>query len=281
MVLIDGKQVSAKILAEIKKKIGEDITKLEKLKFSILLANNDEPSKVYTSIKKRRSEEIGIECGIIEFDSSCRVEDVISEIKRLNSNPAIHGIVVQLPLFEHLEPNRQEILSQLEKSKDIDKLSSVSLGDIFIESDLTFLPATPQAVVECLHFYGLRDWKGKNVVIINNSNLVGLPLSVYFSKLGATVSCLNESSKDIRKFCVDADLLISATGKTNLVEHTMVKTGAVLIDITSKKVGDEIRGDIIRSKELDEKVSFLTPVPNGVGPVTVACLLQNLVNMNS
>lgn len=276
MILADGKKVSEKILEEIKEKINEGKA-AEKLKFSIILANQDQPSRVYTSIKKKKAEEVGIECDIIEFSTDCKVEDVIFTIDQLNSDSTVHGILVQLPLFEHLDHERSKILSHIKKSKDIDRLSAVSLGDIFFDQDAMLLPATPQAVIECLNHYNLNEWKGKNVVIINNSNLVGLPLTVYFSKLGSTVSCLNEHTEDIQKFTREADLLISATGQTNLIDHTMVKNGVVLVDVTSKKIETKVRGDIIRSKEIDEKASFLTPVPNGIGPVTVACLLRNLV----
>ncbi len=279
MQIIDGKTLSQNIYSEITQKLSENSIKP---KLAIILASDDESSLMYDHMKTKKAEELGITSEIIQFEQNSSADQIIEKIKELNQDTNFTGIMVQLPLFQHLEKDRDLILNTINQSKDVDGLTITTLGKIFIYQNNDILPATVDAILECLRFSlsnNLFELQDKNVLIINNSNLIGKPLGVLLEKFNATVTIANEFTKDLSNLTQNADIIISATGKTNLIDHKMIKGGVTLIDVTSKRVNDKVIGDVVRSTELDEKAAFLTPVPGGVGPLTIACLLRNLVNL--
>ena len=285
MKIIDGKQLSESIYIWIKQQL-QHIEKKPKL--AIIQATKDESSLMYIKMKMKKAEELGIEVEVIEIPELSSADDVIYKIHDLNTEMDVTGVMVQLPLYEHLEKDRDLILNTIASNKDVDGLTYPSLGKTFFYQNDSILPATVDSIIECLRFStnnNLFELRGKNVVILNNTNLIGKPLSVLLQKFNATVISANEYTENLNNLTQNADVIVSATGKTNLIDHTMIKEGAILIDVTSKKVADEsnpegkIIGDIVRSEELDAKAGYITPVPGGVGPLTIACLLKNLVNL--
>lgn len=296
-MIIDGRKISQIILKELKSTITENNLKP---KLKIILASNDEPSKMYVRMKRMRAEEIGVEVEIQEVPENVTKEEIISIIDSANKDNMINGILVQLPLFSSLEIHRSEILNRIDSTKDLDGLTSSSLGNITQQFDTTFIPATVLGILFALSESFGFDFsnfsinadtylpveivnkldthiKGVNVTIVNNSSLIGRPLSVILSQLNGSVSVLNIYTRDLKSYTTQADILVIATGNGNLIDHTYVKENCTVIDVTSIKVDDKIIGDVMISDEFVNKVRAYTPVPGGVGPLTIASLLYNLV----
>jgi methylenetetrahydrofolate dehydrogenase (NADP+) / methenyltetrahydrofolate cyclohydrolase len=285
MNLINGKQIANKIIEDIKlKALGKTL--------AIILASNDQSSHLYVNLKKKRAEEIGIKVETFTFGESDSAEKIINKINELNSDSNINGVLIQLPFFDHLKEDTKTIVNSLDHTKDVDGLTAINQGmtSQFLEGSIP--PAAVEAILESLSKCFAEDltWqnliknneqiesiKGKEILVVNNSDLVGKPLSMILSTLGGTVTIANTFTKDLENICMNADIIVAATGKTNLIDASMIKENAILIDVTSEKINGEIKGDFIVSEELENKASFLTPVPGGIGPITIACLLRNLV----
>jgi methylenetetrahydrofolate dehydrogenase (NADP+)/methenyltetrahydrofolate cyclohydrolase len=290
MKYIDGTKISQIILEGLESQISSLNLKP---RLAIVLASKDEASKVYTSMKTKKAESIGIETELFSFDidNPNLKEEVINKLQQLNEDKNINGILLQLPLADSIREFEDEIVNTIDSTKDVDGLTAVNQGKL-LQGLKTFRPATVDAVIECIKYtcpnreedlegnssYLDTFLQGKNIVIINNSNLIGKPLSVLLESYNATVSVLNKYSKNIINFTQQADILITATGATGIIDHSMVKNNCTIIDVTSIKKDEQILGDVTISKELEEKIDWITPVPGGVGPLTIACLLRNLVH---
>lgn len=281
MQLIDGKQIAAEINAQTKQTV-EALS--SKPKLAILVAGDDPASGTFVNMKDKKATEVGIETEVFRFGSEVTVEEIIDQINKLNIDDTVTGILVQLPVFTHLKSSVLEILNAIDPKKDVDVLTAVNQGR-WQQGLPSTPPATVEAILECLQFVAgskqeLAGYlKGKNVVVVNHSNLIGKPLADALLNMNATVTVCHEFTGDLKNFAVNADIVISAAGKPGLLDHTFFKQGAVAIDCTSLKVGEGFQGDIAVSPELDSKLSYLTPVPGGIGPITVACLLRNLITI--
>jgi methylenetetrahydrofolate dehydrogenase (NADP+) / methenyltetrahydrofolate cyclohydrolase len=278
MQLIDGKLIAEEICKDISSKLK---TLDRKPKLSIILASNDSASLMYDQMKIKRATELGIDAELIRFDEGCDSDLVIAKIAELNSDSNVDGIMVQLPLFSHLVKDQTTILNSIDSRKDIDGLTSETLGKVMQGTD-TIYPATVDAILECIKFAvsnRLNALEGQNVVIINNSTLIGKPLASLLSGYMATITIANEYTTNLKELCLKSEMIITATGQTDLIDESFIKENAIIIDVTSVKVDDKIKGDVIVSEGLKAKVGFLTPVPGGVGPLTVACLLRNLLRI--
>ncbi len=289
MEIIDGRKIAADILESVK----VEVSKLTpKPKLAIVLANEDESSHTFVRLKMKRAEEVGIETKLFHYGKDVTIDELISEIRKFKNNIAITGVLVQVPLFDHLQKKIIEILNTIDPSKDVDGLTAYHLGRTVHLLDNTFIPATVEAILESLNFCfeenltwnniqknhsNLKSLIGKNVLIINNSNLIGKPLTQILTELGATVTVANVFTKDLGFYTRNSDVIVSATSKTNIISGDMIKQGAILIDVTSEMVEGTVKGDFIIDEELKSKASFLTPVPGGVGPLTIACLLRNMI----
>lgn len=266
MQLIDGKVISQQIYSDL-------ADKLKKLpnspKLAIILASNDEASQMYIKMKSEKAKRLGIETEVFLMDNKSK-DEVINQIDQINKDSSFNGILVQLPLNEALKEHTKEILNHIREDKDVDGLR-----------DGGRKPATVEAIIECLLFttYEPLDsyLKDKNVAIINDSDLIGKPLSIELQRYGARVNVLNKYTADIKSFTSKADIVVSATGVGQIFDHTFVKENCTVIDVTSIKKNDKVVGDFVVDDLLNAKVSFITPVPGGVGPLTIACLLRNLV----
>lgn len=278
--LINGREIRDQLIASLDSNM---IAKAGKL--MILLASDDEPAQMWTRNKIKLANSIGLAAEIIDYGSSVSNEDITSDINTYNRDPAVSGILVQLPLYQHLESSRSRILAEIDPAKDVDGLSPSVPGRISFGLS-TYQPATVMAVQAAIakslnnDLYTDAtdlDLAGKNVVIINHSNLIGRPLAMCLLNCKATVSVCHEHTKDLFALTAVADILITAAGVPGLLDHSSVKAGATVIDVTTIRNHDGYVGDVELSEELMEKVAHITPVPGGIGPMTIGYLLYNLV----
>ncbi|MFB6212646.1 MAG: bifunctional 5,10-methylenetetrahydrofolate dehydrogenase/5,10-methenyltetrahydrofolate cyclohydrolase [Candidatus Magasanikbacteria bacterium] len=266
-----GKTLSKKIYDEIRGKLSE-VSVSPRL--DIILASPDKGSSVYTKLKKEKCKELGFDCRLHEFSSRVRQIEIKKSIEKLNDNEKVDGVLVQLPLYNHLD--RYKVLEVINSGKDVDGLTSKNRGGL-LEGVENFSPCMPQAVFEILNFKDIRV-EGKHVVIINHSSLVGKPLAIMFMNRGATVTVCHKKTSHLREHTKRADILVSSTGKPNLVNEGMVKEGSVVLDTGFSLQGDKIMGDV-NFDEIKKGLELKVPVPGGVGPVTVAVLMRRLFLM--
>jgi len=287
MNIIDGRLIAQKIY----KQLQNEITSINfKPKLGIILASNDEASRMYVKkMKIKKALALGIDTELKVFTEDVIIDDVLKEIQFFNKDKSINGILVQVPFYSHLEKERNTILNAINPTKDADGLSALNLG---LTSQLTnegLPPATVDAIIECIKYtinqQEVREeifnefLTSKQILIINNTTLIGKPLALILSTYNATVTISNKFTKNLKELCLSADIIISATNQTNIIDYSMIKKNAILIDVTSNKVGEKVIGDIVLSDKLIEKTGWLTPVPGGVGPVTIACLMRNVIRL--
>lgn len=273
-MVIDGKNISLQIYKDIQSK------HLSNLKLAIILANDDESSKKYTDLKKSYGEKLGISVEIFIFDKNSTKDKIINLIAQLNADDSFNGIVVQLPLFKHLEDDTFEILNNIDYRKDADGLTTTSLASAFNYNENSIMPAAVEAVLIALsQAKDPNDLNGQSILIINNSNLVGNPLAIVLSRFNATVTIANEFTKNLKDLTLNSDIIVSATGVTNIIEAKDIKMGAILIDVTSVSLNGMVLGDFVYDQDLINKCSAYTKVPGGIGPITVASLFKNLVRL--
>ncbi|MCX7797303.1 MAG: bifunctional methylenetetrahydrofolate dehydrogenase/methenyltetrahydrofolate cyclohydrolase FolD [Melioribacter sp.] len=281
-IIIDGKKVAAEIREELKLKIADFKNKTGKVPGLVaILVGNNPASEVYVSSKSRACEELGMTSKVEKFPSEIREEELIQCVTRYNEDENFHGILVQLPLPSHI--NEQKIIETILPSKDVDGFHPVNVGNLVIGKE-TFYPCTPYGIVELLKRYSIET-KGKHVVVVGRSNIVGKPIAnmLLQKKEGANaiVTICHSAAKDLSRYTKDADILIAAIGKENFITADMVKEDVVVIDVginriedKNSKKGYKIVGDV-KFDEVEKKASYITPVPGGVGPMTIAMLLTN------
>ena len=273
MKILDGKKLAERILHNIKRKIAR---KHLKLTLAIIIVGENRISQIFIRQKEKACNLVGIRFQLFSLSSKMSIKLVVKEIAKITHNPNYSGIIVQLPLPKKFP--QQEILNLIPPEKDIDVLSEVSLGKFYAKT-LLISPPTVEGISRLLATYKIPI-KGKNIVLIGAGDLVGLPLALWFLGGKATVSVAHKFTKDIASLTKKADVVVSGVGKPNLVKGTMVKKGVVVIDAGTSQVKGKVTGDI-DFETVAKKASFITPVPGGVGPMTVACLLENLVKLNS
>jgi len=269
MKILDGKAVANEITADLKNKISE----LEKPpRLDIIIVGEDFASQKYVSMKEQKAKEIGMLGEIHRFNDNASREKIISKIEELNSNDDITGFMVQLPLPREID--QQEVTNHIHFSKDVDGLSAYSLGLLFQQRP-SFVSATPKGVMRLLTHYNITI-EGTNSVIIGKSAIVGAPLSALLTQAGSTVTICHSRTQNLAGVCSKADILISATGKAELVTKEFVKKDAVVIDVGTSKHPQtgKLSGDV-KFDEVKDIASFITPVPGGVGPMTISMLLEN------
>lgn len=267
--IIDGLKTSLKLKEEIKKQIIE-----EKITPSLVVVQigDNKASNVYIKNKKKACLEVGIKFEHIKFNETISEDLVINEIKRLNDDISVNGILVQLPLPIGFDEGK--IINAINPLKDVDGLTYQNVGNLVLENEC-LVSCTPLGVMELLKEYGVA-LEGKNACIVGRSNLVGKPLIQLLLKENATVSVCHSKSLDIKNYTKNADILIVAVGHPNLITKDFIKEGAVVIDVGINKEGNVLCGDVAFD-EVSKKASLITPVPGGVGPMTVACLLKNVI----
>lgn len=272
MKLLDGKKLAEKILENLKKEIKN---RHLKLRLAVIQVGDNPVSQIFINQKKKACEKTGINFYLSNLPVKINVSELKKEIDKIVRDSANSGVIIQLPLPEKFIP--EEFLNIIPEEKDIDVLSEKSLGK-FYQGTLKILPPTANGILQLLKNYKI-GLKGKNVVIVGAGRLVGFPLATQLLKEKATLSVLNEFTKDASSFIKKADILISGVGKPKLIQGNMVKNGVVAIDAGTSMKNGRLMGDI-DFESVSKKASYITPVPGGVGPLTVACLLENLVKLS-
>ena len=272
MKILDGKKLAEKILANLEKEAEK--SKL-RLSLAVIQVGENLVSQVFINQKKKACEKIGVGFKLFKFPAKIKDSELKKAIEKIVKIPANSGVIIQLPLPKRFFP--EDFLNLITEEKDVDVLSEHSLGK-FYQGTLEILPPTVNGILQLLKDYKIV-LKGKNVVIVGAGRLVGFPLATQLLKAKATLSVLNEFTKDAPFFTKKADILVSAVGKPNLIKGNVVKRGVVIIDAGSSRKNGKVVGDV-DFKSVSKKASFVTPVPGGVGPLTVACLLENLVKLN-
>ena len=272
MVKIDGKAFSQVILEKIREEHNQLKEKYGKQAgLAVVIVGSNPASQVYVRNKMKACENVGFYSENIELDENISVEELLQEINKLNKNDRINGILVQLPLPSHI--NELKIIDSISPEKDVDGFHVANIGKMVIGDETGFLSCTPYGIMQLLEEYKI-EIAGKDAVIIGRSNIVGKPMALMLIQKGATVQVCNSRTKDLRKKLNDADIIIVAAGVPKLLKKEDVKEGAVVIDVGINRVDGKICGDV-DYEEVVERASYITPVPGGVGPMTIASLIKN------
>ena len=273
MELINGKELAKKVREELK----EEVIKLKKKnvypKLAVIMVGHDRASEVYVRNKNKACQELGIEYEEFLLEENITQKHLISLIEELNNREDIHGILLQSPIPKHLDI--REAFDAIDYRKDVDGFNPINVGKLSIGEDC-FISCTPYGVVKMLEEYKIQ-LEGRNAVIIGRSNIVGKPLIQCLLQKNATVTVCHSKTKEIEKITKEADILIAALGKPKFVKESMVKEGAVVIDVgINRNEEGKLVGDVDFEK-VSKKVAYITPVPGGVGPMTVAMLMSNVI----
>lgn len=273
-----GEKINVKeIVTRKKEELKDRVNSLKKMgiqpKLSVILASEDEASKIYVGKKRKMCEELGIEQDEHILDESVTTDEVVDIINTLNKDKSVNGILVQLPLFKHLDMDR--VLDTISEKKDVDGFHPLTLGKLFIGEKETFVSCTPKGIMTILDDIGV-ECEGKHAVIVGRSRIVGKPISQLLLKRGATVTVCHSKTKDISLYTKQADILVAAVGKPHIITKDMVKKDAIVIDVGINRIDGKILGDVDTENVL-EVCDKITPVPGGVGLTTVLSLLENVV----
>lgn len=282
MQLLDGKKTAQAIKDELRIDVAQRVAEGRKVPhLAAILVGNNGASETYVAAKVKACEESGFKSTLVRLAADISEVKLLDEIDNLNTDPDIDGILVQLPLPKHISENI--IINAIDPDKDVDGFHPVNVGRMTLGQP-SFIPATPYGIMLLLKHYKI-DTKGKHAVVIGRSNIVGRPMSILLSENknpgNCTVTLCHSQTKNIKELCLQADIIIAALGKPEFLKGDMIKEGAIVIDVgitrledTTKKSGFKLKGDVAFD-EVAEKCSYITPVPGGVGPMTIAALLKN------
>jgi methylenetetrahydrofolate dehydrogenase (NADP+) / methenyltetrahydrofolate cyclohydrolase len=285
MKILDGKVASQAIKDKLKIDVAQLAAEGKKIPhLAAILVGTNGASETYVGAKVKACEEVGFKSTLIRFEETISEIKLLDKITDLNNDPDVDGILVQLPLPKHISD--EAIINAIDPDKDVDGFHSVNVGKM-LQGLPTFVPATPHGIMLLLHHYKVET-KGKHAVVVGRSNIVGRPMSVLLSSNtnpgNCTVTICHSQTKNINEFCQQADIIVAALGKPEFIKADMVKEGAVVIDVgitrtedATKKSGFKLKGDVAFD-EVAPKCSWITPVPGGVGPMTIAALMKNTLN---
>lgn len=281
MQAIDGKAVATVIKEKIKTQVSEMVARGERAPGLVaILVGDDGASQTYVAAKERASAEIGFEGRVLRLAADTTQNELIEQIERLNADQSVDGFIVQMPLPKHID--EQAVIEAIDPRKDVDGFHPVNVGKLTLGIRPTFVSATPAGVMELLKYYNIET-SGKSCVVIGRSNIVGRPMSILLSEKGVdcTVTLAHSRTKNLKELCQEADIIVAALGKAEFLRGDMVKDGAVVIDVGITRVasdktksGFKLLGDVCWD-EVSPKCSFITPVPGGVGPMTIVSLMLN------
>ena len=282
MKIIDGKMISNLIKQEIKSEVDQIIKNGERVPhLAAVLVGNDGASLTYVGSKVRSCEQVGFDSTLVKLRDDISQNDLLLKIEDLNNDDKIDGFIVQLPLPKHIDEDK--VLMAVNPNKDVDGFHPTNFGKMALNME-TFIPATPYGIIELLKRYNINT-SGKNTVVIGRSNIVGRPISILMSRKGnpgdSTVTLVHSRTNNLENFTKKADIIVSALGIPDFIKSSMVKDGVIIIDVGITRVKDDshpkgyvIKGDV-DFNSVKEKTSYITPVPGGVGPMTIAMLLKN------
>lgn len=271
-MILDGKKVANEILENISKKLSKDQIDLG---LALILVGDNPASRIYVEAKKKACQKVGIRSTIIALPQTISENDLITKIASLNRDPHIHGILLQLPLPLHIQ--ERAVVETIDPKKDVDGFHPVNVGRMLLGDERAFFPCTPLGIVTLLQKYAIPV-TGKHVVILGRSNIVGKPLAAMLMQkkegCNATVTIAHSQSENLQEISLSADILVAAMGKAQLVKKEMVKNGATVIDVGINRIQGKIVGDV-DFDSVSTVAANITPVPGGIGPMTIAMLLQN------
>lgn len=265
--IIDGKNLSQEIMNSIKSKVN---FMDKKPGLAVVLVGDDPASKIYVNMKEKNCKEVGFVSKKVILPKETSEIELLSVIDDLNQDKDIHGMIVQLPLPEHI--NEQLVIDSILPHKDADGFHPINIGNMLIENNM-ILPATPKGVMKLIESTGV-NLPGKHAVVVGRSNIVGKPISLLLQQKHCTVTMCHSRSKPLKDYTKQADILVVAVGVPKIIKKDMVKPGAIVIDVGTNKVDGKLLGDV-EFDSVKEVAGFITPVPGGVGPMTRACLLEN------
>lgn len=269
--LIDGKAVSARVKGEVAKEIAELKENGIEAGLAVVIVGNNQASRVYVNNKKKACAEVGIASYEYALPEETTESELLELVNKLNADPKVNGILVQMPLPRQI--NENAVINAIVPEKDVDAFHPRNVGHIMI-GDYQFLPCTPAGVMELIAETGI-DPAGKNCVVIGRSNIVGKPMAMLLLHKNGTVTICHSKTKNLKEICANADILVAAVGKAGFVTGDMVKEGAVVIDVgMNRNEQGKLCGDCAFD-ECAEKAAYITPVPGGVGPMTIAMLMKN------
>lgn len=273
MIIIDGKEFSKKILEEISNEQKEIVERknVRTAGLAVIIVGENPASQVYVRNKTRACEKVGFYSETIKLEENISENDLIKKIEELNENDKIDGILVQLPLPKHID--ELKVINSIKPEKDVDGFSNVNVGKMVIGDESGFLSCTPYGIMQLLEGYDI-DVDGKDVVVVGRSNIVGKPMAMMLIQKGATVQVCNSRTKDLSKKLKKADIVVVAVGVPRMIKATDVKEGVVVIDVGINRVDGKLCGDV-DYEDVAQKASYITPVPGGVGPMTIASLIKN------
>ena len=273
-MIIDGKKIAENLRETLKKQIQQIPSNQPKPGLTVILIGEDPASQIYVRNKEKFANEIGINSKVLRFDSSITEEALTKEIHKLNQDRAVHGILVQLPLPKHI--NSKNIINQIEPSKDVDGFHPINVGNLSSGND-ALVPCTPYGCYLLLKEV-ISDFNGLNAVVIGRSNINGKPMTQLLLKENCTVTITHSKTKNLKNICQGADILVASVGIAKLVKQDWVKSDCVVIDVGINRIEEngskKLVGDV-DFENVKDKVKAITPVPGGVGPMTISCLLQN------
>lgn len=275
MILLDGKKISQEIQYDLQERIDKLLEIRRRPGLGIILVGNNPASISYVNMKKKKCLEMNILTTIYHFQDNISEKSLIETIDIMNNNSSIHGIIIQLPLPENIDTDL--ILNSVSKNKDIDGFHYYNAGKLFQNKDYLFSPCTPKGCMELLRRYNI-DVRGLNITIIGASNLVGLPLSMLLLHEGATCTICHIDTKNVKDHCLNSDMIIACCGVPLLVKEDWIKNDTIIIDIGTNKIekSNKLVGDV-DFENVKHKCSYITPVPGGIGPMTIITLIQQLV----
>lgn len=271
MVLLDGKNLRNRLIEEYKKRI-----ELEKIDatLAIIYVGDNEASKIYIRNKIKACEEVGIKTKLYDLEEDTSENQLVNLIIELNNSDDITGIILQSPIPKHLDFDK--VAKLIDSRKDVDGFTKENIYGLYL-NDEYLLPCTVKGIIKLLEEYNI-SLEGKNVTIVGRGNIVGKPLMLALLNRNATVTIAHSKSLDLKKNTLDADIIVSAVGKPNLITEDMVKEGAVIVDVGISRVDGKVVGDV-SFEEVSKKCSYITPVPGGVGPMTIAMIIDNILKI--
>ncbi len=272
MTIIDGKAIAAQIRESLKVRIAALGQKGITPGLAVILVGDDPASATYVRSKERACEELGMFSIVHRLSADTKQEDLIALVHELNADKRLHGILIQSPLPAPLD--ELAVLREVDPGKDVDGLHVVTAGRLMV-GEPGFKPCTPKGIIHLIKTTGI-EISGKRAVVVGRSNMVGKPVALMLLAENATVTMCHSRTHNLSEVCADADILVAAVGRPGLIRGNFVKPGAVVIDVGTTRVDGKLKGDVVFD-EAAEKASFITPVPGGVGPMTIAMLMENTV----
>lgn len=272
-VVINGKDLAATIRVDMKEKVSLLKTEGVQPHLTVVLVGDDPASKSYVSGKEKASEEVGIASEIIRLDERTTETELLATIEQLNENDAVHGILVQLPLPEHI--SEQAVIETIDPEKDVDGFHPINIGRM-MTGQKTYLPCTPYGIITMLKSQNIV-MEGKHAVIIGRSNIVGKPVGQLLLNEHATVTYCHSRTKNLTDYTTKADILVVAVGRPHVINSEHIKPGAAVIDVGVNRLDDGTLTGDVEFESAQEKAGYITPVPQGVGPMTITMLLQNTI----